>query len=245
MKNAVLFIAHQYTESNLIAYNRLCNELDSFLYDVIWCAPNELDLPLDIKYKYRYDNNYVTNHNGFVNPSYIVERFYNDFRNYDYYYVHEYDVAYTKNYNYLFTNLDTNENADLICAYIKKEGEQNWYWWNKQKQLCDKIYPKHILLKSCLSFARLSNKALEKIVQYPKERNNIIYEISWPTVCYHHNLSILSLDTEESSDEFKSNYELCNSKWYYYTVNINKYNNHLYPFNEEKLYTKYYYETTI
>ena len=39
MKIAVLFVAHKYNESSIIGYNRLVNELDNNIYDVIWCVP--------------------------------------------------------------------------------------------------------------------------------------------------------------------------------------------------------------
>ena len=75
MKIAVLFVAHNYNESNIIGYNRLKNELDSNIYDVFWCIPLDVKLNDSSIKVYRYGNSYVVRQ-GFYNPSFILERFY-------------------------------------------------------------------------------------------------------------------------------------------------------------------------
>lgn len=222
MRNVILFISHHCNDSDLIAYNRLITELDNNIYDVVWCAPYNLKLDDSIKTIYRYDNSKVFK-NGFVNPSYIVENYYIEHPNYDYYYVHEYDVACTWNYNKFLQELDTNGD-DFVGAYIQTTKSDKWWqWWIYQKQLCENLFGKDIiLLKSCVSFARLSNRLLKTIVSYSEERFNIIYELYWPTIAYIHNMKILALDLSESDKEFTNEkYNICFPKYYYYTVDIN------------------------
>lgn len=220
MKIAVLFVAHNYNESNIIGYNRLKNELDSNIYDVFWCIPLDVKLSDSSIKVYRYGNSYVVR-KGFYNPSFILERFYVEHKQYDYYYLHEYDVTYSGNYQDLFDTLDKNEDADLIAAYIQKQSDKiYWQWWNKFKTKTDILYPDHHLLKSCLSFCRLSNKALETICGYPENRNNVLYEMSYPTICYKNNLKMVALDSVISDKEFQKNYDYCSNKWFWYCVNL-------------------------
>ncbi len=221
MRNVILFISHHCDESDLIAYNRLITELDNSIYDVVWCAPYNLTLDDTIKTVYRYDNEKVFKH-GFVNPSYIVENYYIEHHNYDYYYVHEYDVAYTGNYNEFFTELDATD-YDFIACYINTSKSGRWWqWWEYQKELCWNLFGKdQILLKSCVSFARLSNRLLAKIVEYSEERFNIIYELYWPTIAYIHNMKILALDHAESDKDYiNEKYNLCFPQYYYFNVDI-------------------------
>ena len=72
MKIAVLFVAHKYNESSIIGYNRLVNELDNNIYDVIWCAPFDVKVDDASINLYRYGNTFVKR-DGFYNPSFILE----------------------------------------------------------------------------------------------------------------------------------------------------------------------------
>lgn len=236
MKNAVLFVTHKIDDSIITNYSKLVNELDSNVYDVILCTPDNINTD-SYNNVYKYDNSNVVR-SGFVNPSYILETFYIEHNNYDYYYIIEYDVRYIGNYNDLFLNFDTND-SDLLAAYINiNKGKGYWSWWFKQYELSLKILGTDVLLKSCLSFARLSNKMLDIICSYPIERNDIIYEIYWPTIAYKHGLKINTLDSCESDDEFNIGLDLCNSKWYYYTVYITEKNKQDY-IKPNRILTKY------
>ena len=226
MKIAVLFVAHKYNESSIIGYNRLVNELDNNIYDVVWCVPFDVKVDDESINVYRYGNTFVKR-DGFYNPSFILERFYIEYKNYNYYYIHEYDVSYNGNYKDIFDKLDNYNNADLICAYVQKKTDKiYWQWWNTFKSKTDKLYPNYTLLKSCLSFCRLSNTALNLITSYSEKRNDVIYELYYPTICYHHGLKINSLDDNISDVEFRNNYNYCHRNYFWFSVNINaKYNN--------------------
>ena len=80
MKIAVLFVAHKYNESSIIGYNRLVNELDNNIYDVIWCVPFDVKVDDESINVYRYGNTFVKR-DGFYNPSCILERFYIEYKN--------------------------------------------------------------------------------------------------------------------------------------------------------------------
>ena len=116
MKIAVLFVAHKYNESSIIGYNRLVNELDNNIYDIIWCVPFDVKVDDESINVYRYGNTFVKR-NGFYNPSFILERFYIEYKNYNYYYIHEYDVSYNGNYKDIFDKFL--ESPPILFGFFK------------------------------------------------------------------------------------------------------------------------------
>jgi hypothetical protein len=85
--------------------------------------------------------------------------FYHAHPEYDYYWVVEYDVRYTGDWDQFITSF-LNFDHDLITAHIRRYAQENrWCWWNTL-QHPSKVIARQKYLRSLNVIYRLSNKAL-------------------------------------------------------------------------------------
>lgn len=220
-KFLVLYAAHFINEFSLIQFNKLKNELPEG-YDLVWWLDDNCkdELVPDIKYitfPHKTIETIGYHQFGWINPMKYMETYYVEnewFRNYDYYWIVEFDVYFNGNWNYFFKTVDK-YNEDLVCSSLSmyKESINIPYFYGKNfYNYFDKIF------NSCVSLYRLSKTAIETIINYNQcDIKEYIYEVYIPTILYKYNLSFLSLNKEkiifepemykyDYSIEFKNHY---------------------------------------
>lgn len=232
-KNAVFFVCHFYNDFAKSQFQRVIDNLPEN-YDVYYCTNNNVIDSFKKDFTcydiIGYENEDIKSADGAWNPLHVVEDAYLNnevIRNYNKYYVIEYDVYATPNWKTIF-ELTNDNDVDLYAAYIKKLPYTNttgWIWANKyvdSHEVCPDDNIK-TLLKSCLSYMVLSNNALDFIVHYDKsDIKDYIYEMYVPTLLYNNNFTIKSLSSNKNEDNEEFNYvEILNPKTYYYCVSFN------------------------
>lgn len=106
---------------------------------------------------------------------------------YDYYWMVEYDVAFSGDWSKLF-NAFADNTSDLLCTNIhRRETNPKWAWWNSL-EWPDNSKPE--LIRGFFAIARLSAKALDAIIVAGQKGFDGHYEIMWPTVLHHSGFSI-------------------------------------------------------
>jgi len=106
---------------------------------------------------------------------------------YDYYWIVEYDVAFSGNWSELF-NAFADSTSDLLCSNLhRRETNPGWHWWNSLEWPND-LKPERI--RGFLPFARLSAQALDAILLAYQNGINGHYELTWPTVLHHYGFVI-------------------------------------------------------
>lgn len=208
MKNLIVFISHKYNKKIIERYMRLYTDIkDKDDIDIVFMIPYNTRKTKNGHHIhfFEYDNNLVFSlvYNEFncnlIDPSFVIEKTYIDnkefFQQYDYIYIYEYDVYYPGKISDLIYKLNE-DNSDLIASYIRilKDNDS----WQPFKNFIDyrkKNYTDFIfLVKSCLSFCRLSIKAFDYIcTHYDHFRSNILYEMTWPTILINHGFTLCDL----------------------------------------------------
>ena len=98
-------------------------------------------------------------------------QFFKDNPGFTFYWVIEYDVIYTGNWNNFFENFENIE-VDFISSKIQRyEDVPFWPWW-KSLHLDDRNLKAHQLLMSFNPIYRISNKALAFLDRFLKGRKN-------------------------------------------------------------------------
>lgn len=214
MKTCILFVSHKTDKHSINQFTKLKNDIhninDITLY---YCTLIKNNIPNSVTTNViKYNNDIINMQDGSKNPFKILENNYNNINDYDYYYIIEYDVYFSGSWKYLIEKLNSESNADLLGAYIKKFDYSNnineWMWFNKYTNN-ETNFDSNIkyLLKSCVSFMRISNAALKFIVNYNNSNiKNYIYELYLPTLLYNYNYSIQSLSSNENEDSLEFYY---------------------------------------
>jgi len=106
---------------------------------------------------------------------------------YDYYWIVEYDVAFSGNWSGLF-NAFADNTSDMLCSNVHRhETNPNWAWW-ESLEWPDNSKPE--LIRGFFVFARLSARALDAIILAGQKGFGGHYELMWPTVLHHLGFSI-------------------------------------------------------
>lgn len=213
--NVILYIAHYIDEFTIEQYNKLKSELPE-RFDLYWwpddncCTelPNGIDF---IKFSHSTIFSYKDKFN-FYNPFRSIELLYQEnewFNKYKYYYIVEYDVYFNGNWKDLFITLQKYDD-DLIGSHIYKY-DKEYMATNIYEQFLPLEYytqNEFDIVKGCVSFMRISNKALRTIVYYNKnDIKDYLYEIYVPTIINMNNMKIMSItDFRIDRDDFVNYY---------------------------------------
>ena len=109
-----------------------------------------------------------------------VLAFYRERRDYDYYWIVEYDVRYTGHWAALFKELRYSS-ADFLATTIQ-DYDQNprWWWWRTLVNVPSGALQR---VRCFTPFCRLSNAALAAVDEWYREGGSGHYELTWPSVC--------------------------------------------------------------
>lgn len=227
MKNLIVFISHKYNKKIIERYMRLYTDIkDKDDIDIVFMIPYNTRKTKNGHHIhfFEYDNNLVFSlvYNEFncnlIDPSFVIEKTYTDnksfFQQYDYIYIYEYDVYYPGKISDLIYKLNE-DNSDLLASYIRLLSDNDS--WQPFRNFID-YRKKHrinfeFLLKSCLSFCRLSIKSFDYIcTHYTHFRSNILYEMTWPTILFNNQFSVGDL----SNTGVFSKFDLLNENTFSY-----------------------------
>jgi hypothetical protein len=131
--------------------------------------------------------------------------FYLSHRNYDYYWVIEYDVRYTGKWDKLFGSFEKFDH-DLITSHIRRFSEEPyWYWWDSLHHPSETI-ERSLYVRSFNVIYRISNRALKFIHEAQLGGWRGHPEVSLPTLLLHKGYKILDFggDGEFTLAELKN-----------------------------------------
>ena len=138
--------------------------------------------------------------------------FYLENPGYDYYWMIEYDVDYTGQWQKLISSFG---NEDLLAVYVKPYvQEPDWYWWSSATELHANV-PRDFWLMAFLPIARFSNKALKTLDEYHLKGYYGYCESTVPTLLNWAGLTVRDLNKSiQSKDELYSKKTLFWGKGY-------------------------------
>jgi hypothetical protein len=130
---------------------------------------------------------------GLINhPHFPVLDFFLAHRDYDRYWVVEYDVRYTGDWKALFDSLEPLDH-DFVTSHIRRYAQEpGWTWWNTLEHPSRTI-AHHERLRSFNVVYRLSNRALEFIHDAQLDGWRGYFEVSLPTLLFHSGFKVLDL----------------------------------------------------
>jgi hypothetical protein len=128
---------------------------------------------------------------GLVNhPHFPVLDFFLSHRDYDTYWVIEYDVRYTGEWESLLRAFQDFDH-DLVTCHVRRFAEEpRWPWWDSFHHPT-KVIPQDRYVRSFNVIYRISNRALEFIHQAQVEGWRGYPEVSWPTLLLDGGLTLL------------------------------------------------------
>jgi hypothetical protein len=148
------------------------------------------DLPYGKKlsdYQWRIRNK--TEDAGYGANDLPVLQFFRDHRDFDYYWIVEYDVYFSGLWSDLLCSLD-DSSADLLATSVSDYEETPWWVWWPSLEKPKGVYQRQHMLRAFLPFCRVSNKALDLIDKAYVDGTSGHYEAVWPSVCAEHDLVI-------------------------------------------------------
>ena len=195
---AVLFVSHLINKRYIDRYLKLYNDLKD-QYDVYWLFQtgngisdavlyehgiNVVEFSLDDLNELQYSP--ISEHIIPGSVHFIIEHFYHNHPEYDYYWIVEYDVVFTGNW-IDFMGAFTHNNADMISSHIEFHNEQNeqWTWWNSLIFSNEDDVSTGNLVKSFNPIYRISNRALHYLDEYMQKGNQGHFEASMSTALYN------------------------------------------------------------
>jgi hypothetical protein len=123
------------------------------------------------------------------NPDLAVMRFFRGNPNFDYYWIIEYDVRYTGDWNLLFEDLNSSS-EDLLCTHVASyQQSPDWSHWSSFSA-GDETIDKARLVRAFLPFSRLSKRLMQAIDERCRRGWSGHPEVLWPTVAKATGLSI-------------------------------------------------------
>lgn len=198
MKTAVLFFTHFADDSTIAKYNKLKMEL-SGNYDVFWVFQGDngadssrlekenivpfvftLEQLNSLDYSPIYERLYGSEH-------FIAELFCHAHPEYEYYWIMEYDVVFTGNWNTFFDAFHDND-ADMLSSHISLRNTDNWdwCWWSTLTFDEENRVEESRWVKSFNPVYRISNRALVFLDRYlKKEDNKGFYEVIISSALYN------------------------------------------------------------
>lgn len=206
-KDAFLFVCHKEIPIAVKHYQQLLNDIsernDIDLY-ILWNYTEENKLK-ENDYFYQFDNKYDFDKEscmklGFKfhyyylgmkkdfygnNYEYSFLSFYLTHPNYEHYWICEYDVEFSGDWNILFDYFK-DKSADLIANHIKSKYEFDDYYWthyyNKMIWFNDLTINPFNIVSSFNPFFRISNRAIKYLAEVELRENYGFFEIFMPTV---------------------------------------------------------------
>lgn len=198
MKTAILFLAHFVDDSTVYKFNKLKIEL-SDRYDIFWAFQGDngadgsrlerekivpfvftLEQLNSLDYSPIYERLYGSEH-------FIAELFYHTHPEYDYFWIMEYDVIFTGNWNIFFDAFYDN-NADMLSSHISLRNSENWNWcwWSTLTFDEEDHVEETSWVKSFNPIYRISKKALAFLdIFLKKENNKGFYEVIIASALYN------------------------------------------------------------
>lgn len=198
MKTAILFLAHFVDDSTVYKFNKLKIEL-SDRYDIFWVFQGDngadgsrlerekivpfvftLEQLNSLDYSPIYERLYGSEH-------FIAELFYHTHPEYDYFWIMEYDVIFTGNWNIFFDAFYDN-NADMLSSHISLRNSENWNWcWWSTLTFDEEDHVEGTSwVKSFNPIYRISKKALAFLdIFLKKENNKGFYEVIIASALYN------------------------------------------------------------
>jgi len=203
MKIAVLYLSHLISDSFFDRYHKLVKEIGR-QYDVYWVFQTDNGIsgePLKEKgvnvFGFNLDGLNKLNYSPlyeriFGSEHFITAFFSKEHPEYDYYWVIEYDVVFSGNWNTFFSAFAAND-SDLLSSHIAVHDDSNcnWPWWASLSfEEEDKVLPENYA-KSFNPVYRISKRALGFLDDYlQKECNKGYFEVVFTTALYNHGFKI-------------------------------------------------------
>lgn len=188
MNNVVLYIENKINSFTKYRYNEIKKQSP---YEVYWCTVNNVDIDGKVFKCANFSVNILA-----------AEQFYKEHSEYDRYYILSNGFYYSGDFNNLINNLDSHPEVDLYASYLDTEDHCSlWSHFNTyHKEPGENI----TLLKGCIYFAGISNKAMLSIVKCSDKLRACIDELWVPTVVYNAGCVLESLDSisNESNPDF-------------------------------------------
>lgn len=224
--NLVFFVSHFVDEFVLYGYNKLRRELPED-HDLLFILDNSSSgIEKSSIYIQQLDDNSIPYYEitdpvyhsciaktyCTVNPIVYCLKYINENRdsskNYDYYYIVEYDVWFGGRWSNIFDRLSS-DRADLIAGYYQKKSEHpEWVHWDYNYNL--DITDDEKIIRTCLSFCRLSCSAMYYLLSFiDTNKLNSLYELWVPTLLYDAGYECVALD--KLSKEFSTKYNYLDS----------------------------------
>lgn len=226
-KNAILFIMHEMNNFVSAQIKKLYNEIDNTKYD-IWILINNKNLKSS-KNLFIF-NEKVVNDLGFVlhnyyynvqnnfyghNFEYSFMSFYKKYPTYDKYWIIEYDVYCNGNWNNVLNFYDSNfSNIDYYGTHISiGKNKNNNVNWQIEFPMLQYNYIKSFktnkdtLCKSFNAICRLSNKAIETLINYYDKGDYGHYEVTMPTIFYNAGLKLQAFGKETENNDYVTTYK--------------------------------------
>lgn len=204
MKTAILFLCHLTHDECLERYRKLVEDIDR-QYDVFWAyqADGKTDRQLLQAQGIRlfpftvYDLNaldYSPIAETLVpgSPHFVMELFFHQHPEYDYYWSVEYDVEFTGHWHIFFDAFKNND-SDMLSSHIEGHCADNeqWPWWTSLSFSPEDAISFGEYVKSFNPIYRLSHRALSFLDDFLKhEGNQGHFEALLPTILKHHGFTL-------------------------------------------------------
>lgn len=243
MKNCILYLSHIINDDIANHFLKLKNDVEK-TYDIYFIFDSNSNYYFETKkYADKIDFIYINSKQQLNELGY--ERFEKDTcvgieywylqyfaiklnnKEYDYYWLMEYDVVFNGNYNNFFKDIDDNIYHDFVTQQIESYYDSvDWYWWKFSIE--PKYYNnnKYNLLHSFNPIFRLSKNAVLFIDHFLKT-NKIsgFYEYLLITLLFNNNFSIFSINNDKNlqftNDMYNKKY--CNNNTFKYRPFIKNY----------------------
>lgn len=199
-KQCVLFCTHKNDESVKEHYNQLKTQIGERA-DIWFCYNHQYGEVAEYDNIFYYDEKSVNTqgfrlHNYYWNASnkpfyghnyeLILLSFATQHQEYDYFWVIDYDVLFTGDWNIVFDKCDKDD-AELICSNL---------WLNYGIDICFKIWTPYLKLDTnnlwhgFLTVFRISKIFVNTLIQIYDKGDFGFYEVMIPSVAKHLNLKI-------------------------------------------------------
>ena len=210
MKNCIVYLSHVINDNVINRFLKIKYDVKNN-YDIYFIFDSNSKYYEETK-KYGNDINFVYINSQTDLNKLKYKRFYNEntigiaywflqyfvtelnINNYDNYWLIEYDVVFSGNYNNFFNDIDDNIKTDFVSQYIENYNiKQNWHWWINDFTLYFSIfdYDENKLLKSFNPIFRISKRSILFLDEFLKKTNITgHYEYLLPTLLYNNNFSL-------------------------------------------------------
>lgn len=223
-RTAILFICHIMNEDMIHRFLQIASNIDE-IFELYWMMDTKgLPLPKnhnDINFfPFTLDDLNSMDYKAYGNRIYenvnfIPQYFYIKHSEFDYYWVIEYDVLYTGNWNELFISFIDNK-SDFIASHVEKFNQfnMNWEWWQDFQRDNKISIRKEDCLKSFNPIHRISNKALRFMDKELRKWNPAHCETTEVTLLYYGGFKIEDLGgTGEFVPKGRENKYYVNGAW--------------------------------